>query len=203
MRAAAVTALVALCLPCLDACGGSIPSYPWPKEPDPTRAEIELGVGDVVGITVWDNRDFNTDATVRADGTITIPLIGDLKAAGSTPSMLRKAIKDRVEQFIKFPEGQNFVTVMLKTWRSYRWTIQGEVTRQGVFTSDHYVRVSEAIAQAGGPSRFARRERLVLFRYDAATRQTKRIPLHYDLIVSGERPDMDIFVLANDVIYIP
>src|ERR1700733_11175737 len=65
------------------------PDYPYTKLADPRFKELMLGVGDVVGISVYDNKQFDTDATVRADGTITLPLIGDLKAAGETPSALR------------------------------------------------------------------------------------------------------------------
>ncbi|MBX3155451.1 MAG: polysaccharide export protein [Deltaproteobacteria bacterium] len=186
-------------------CPPKLVDYPYDKEPDPRQREVELGVGDVVSINVWgpENRDFNTEATIRADGTITMPLLGDLKAAGATPSALKKEITTKVQAFVKFQPGQDLVTVTLKNWRSYRFTIQGEVTRQGVFSSDHFVTIADAIAQAGGPTRFAKRREVILFRLDPETRQTKKIPFDYDLLSSGKRLDMNIYVLAGDVIYIP
>ncbi len=48
----------------------------YATEPDPRNKELILGVGDVVGINVWENAPFNTEATIRPDGTITMPLIG-------------------------------------------------------------------------------------------------------------------------------
>jgi polysaccharide export outer membrane protein len=189
----------------LTGCPPKLVDYPYDKEPDPRQKEVELGVGDVVLVNVWgqENKDFNTEATIRADGTITMPLVGDLKAAGSTPSTLKKEITGKVQQYVKFQPGQDLVTVTLKNWRSYRFTIQGEVVRQGVFSSDHFVTVADAIAQAGGPTRFAKKKEVVLFRYDAETQQTKKIPFDYDLLSSGKRLDMNIYVLAGDVIYIP
>ena len=64
------------------ACGAVAPRYKWGEEPDPRKKDVELGVGDVLGISVWDNRDFNAEVTIRADGTITMPLVGDIKASG-------------------------------------------------------------------------------------------------------------------------
>jgi polysaccharide export outer membrane protein len=195
------------------ACGSTLPKHDYRKEPDCAtlrNQDVVLGVGDTIAINVWgpDNKDLNTEATIRADGMITMLLIGDVKAAGMTPAVLRKVIHDKAKTFVKWPgaaQGTEPVTVVvvLKAWRSYIFTIQGEVQRQGVFTSDHYVPVAEAIAMAGGPSRFAKRGGLKLFRTDLPSKETREIPLDYDMLVSGQRRDMNICVLAGDVIYVP
>ena len=184
----------------LAACG-SFPIYDYAKEPDPRTHELTLGVGDVVGINVWDQRDFNTDATIRPDGTITMPLVGDIKAAGETPSALKEKIKVQLANFLKMGGG-NEVTVAVRAWRSYRFTIEGEVSRSGVFTNDQYLTVAEAIAMAGGLSRFAKRDEIKLLRKDAQGNQ-REIPLDYDALASGKRKDMNIYVMPGDVIYVP
>ena len=51
----------------LVACGSSLPNYDYSKEPDPRNRELILGVGDVVGINVWDQKDLNTESTIRPD----------------------------------------------------------------------------------------------------------------------------------------
>ena len=182
----------------LAACPSGLPNYPYKDEPLPPK-EIVLGVGDVVGINVWEQKDLTGDATVRADGKITMPLAGDLDAVGRTPSSLRVTITERIAKFVKDP----IVTVAVKVWKSYRFTIEGEVTRPGVFSSEHYIRVSDAIAMASGLSRFARRNAMKLFRTDPQSGKTKEIPLDYDALASGRRPDMDIWVLPGDRIYVP
>lgn len=182
---------------------------PRPKEPgfyknfpDPRGKELTLGVGDLVSINVWDQKDLNTEATVRPDGTITIPLVGDIKAVGQTPSALREKIKASLANYVKLG-GSNEITVAVKTFVSYRFTVQGEVQRPGQYSSINYLQVSDAIAQAGGPTRFAKRSEILLMRKDPKSGDTISIPLDYDLIASGKRPDMNIWILADDVIYAP
>lgn len=187
----------------LGACPPKIPKYDYSQEPDPRNKELVLGVGDSISINVWENRDLNTEATIRPDGTITMPLAGDLKAAGETPSMLKQQIKTKLGEFLKIVPGTDPVIVAVRQWRSYRFTIQGEVVRQGVFTSDHFVTVADAIAMAGGVSRFAKRSEVKLFRPDPKTKVTRTIPLDYDLLTSGKRLDMNIWVLPDDVIFVP
>jgi polysaccharide biosynthesis/export protein len=161
-----------------------------------------LGVGDVIGINVWDQRDLNTEATIRPDGTITMPLVGDLRAAGQTPSALKAQIKELLEKFIRLGGG-NEITVAVRAWKSYRFTIAGEVGRPGVYTSEEYVRVSEALAMAGGITRFGKRSGVVLMRKDPGQSAVRHIPLDYDLLASGKRLDMNIWVLPGDEIFVP
>ena len=194
--AAAVILLIAA------SCGSSVPHYDYAKEPDPRSKELVLGVGDVVAINVWENNNLSTEATIRPDGTITMPLVGDLKAAGETPTSLKTRIKNQVQNFVKLQAGTE-ITVAVKSWKSYRFTIQGEVTRTGVFTSDQYVTVADALALAGGLSRFAKRSGILLTRRDPKNGQLRQIPLDYESLASGKRPDMNIYVLSGDTIWVP
>ncbi|MGE0395757.1 MAG: polysaccharide biosynthesis/export family protein [Kofleriaceae bacterium] len=190
-----------LCL--VAGCVGSSINYPFDKEPDPRKSPVVLGVGDVISINVWGeaNEALNTEATIRPDGMITMPLVGDIKAANETTASLKEAIKKQLANYVKM-EG-TAVTVKLKEWKSYRFTIQGEVMRPSVYTNDQYLTVADALALAGGPTRFAKRSQIVLMRPDAKTHETRRIPLDYDALASGRRMDMNIFVLPGDSIYVP
>jgi polysaccharide export outer membrane protein len=186
------------------ACGPHNYTYNYGGEPDPRNKELVLGVGDVVSINVWgqENAGLNTEGTIRPDGTITMPLVGDVKAAGRTPTELREAIKAQLQNFIKLNAG-NEVTIAVRNWKSYRFTLDGEVSKAGVFNPDHYVTVDDAIAMAGGLTRFAKRSDIILFRSDPKTGALRQIPLDYDLLASGKRPDMNIYVLPGDRIYVP
>src|ERR1700760_2883549 len=95
-RALAFAVMIAIA-----ACAPKTPNYDYAKEPDPRTVDLVLGVGDVIAINVWDNTNLNTEATIRPDGTITMPLIGDVKAAGQTTSTLKDHIKAQLQNFIK------------------------------------------------------------------------------------------------------
>ena len=118
---------------------------------NPNSRELTLGVGDVLEITVWSQKDLNTEATVRPDGTLTMPLVGDIKAIGITPSALKDTIYKGLQNYVKMASPSE-VSVAVKQLKSYRFTVQGEVGRPGQFSNDSYVTVSEAIALAGGPT---------------------------------------------------
>jgi polysaccharide export outer membrane protein len=182
-------------------CTHPIPTWDYAHEPDPTRGELVLGVGDTIAINVWENSNLNTEATIRPDGKITMPLVGDVLADGDTPTSLKTKIKTQLQTFLKL-QG-NEVTIAVRAWRSYRFTIQGEVGRSGVFTADKYVTVAEALAMAGGLSRFAKGNEIKLTRNDPKTGKPKHIPLDYNSIASGNRPDMNIYVLPGDTIWVP
>jgi polysaccharide export outer membrane protein len=184
------------------ACGH--PNYDanvYRQQPDPRNKEIVLGVGDVLAINVWDQKDLNTEATIRPDGTITMPLVGDMKAIGQTPTALREKIKSSLANYVKLGGG-NEITVAVKSWNSYRFTINGEVGRPGVYTSPNWVQVSDVLALAGGVTRFADRDKITLIR-KSVQGETQYIPLNFDMLASGKRPDMNVWVLPDDVIYVP
>ena len=163
--------------------------------------ELILGVGDILEINVWEQKDLSTEVTIRPDGTITMPLVGDLPAKGKTPSQLRDQIKTALANYLKLAAG-NEVTVKVKAYNSYRYTVNGEVSRPGLYTSVDYLRVGDALANAGGPTRFAKRSDIRILRTDSQGNQVS-IPIDFDLVASGRRPDMNVCILSNDVIYVP
>jgi polysaccharide biosynthesis/export protein len=194
-------ALAVLALVLVAGCPPKIPNYDYAKEPDPRNKELMLGVGDVIGINVWENQNLSVEATIRADGTITMPLVGDIKAAGETPTTLKNRIKTQLQAYVKMQGTE--VTVAVKSWRSYRFTIQGEVSKAGVFSADSFLTVGDALALAGGLTRFAKRNEITLTRKDPKTGEIRHIPLDYESLASGKRPDMNIIVLPGDTIWVP
>jgi polysaccharide biosynthesis/export protein len=173
-------------------------AYRYAREPDPRTRPYVIGVADKLRITVWKDTDLSTEASVRPDGTITMPLVGDLKAAGRTANELKQEISGRLGRYLK----EAIVTVAVTEVNSYHFTVEGNVTHPGVFTSAYYVTVSQALALAGGPDRFADPSDVVIVRPDGAGK-ARRIPIDYSAILSGSRPEQDIAVLAGDTIVVP
>ena len=195
--------LIAL-LVALAACGpkilppNQVPAF-W--KVNPCDHELTLGAGDIVSINVWGQKDLDAEAMVRPDGTITMPLVGDIKAAGKTPSAVRTEIKTQLDKYIKLA-GENEVTVAVKTYVSYRFTVQGEVGKPGQYSTPSCVNVSDAVALAGGPTRFGKRGSMVLMRKDSKG-QDQSLLIDYDLVAAGKRPDLNVWILPDDVLFIP
>jgi polysaccharide export outer membrane protein len=175
--------------------GAAGPAYP---EPDPRNQPYVIGPADVLRITVWKDPNLSTQATVEPGGTITLPLIGELHAAGWTPAKMQEEVTRRLAAYL----NDAVVTVTLMEVNSYRFTVAGSVEHRGMFTPRYYVTVSEAIALAGGPTRYASTSDVVVIR-EFKEGHARRIPIDYDKILSGKRPDEDIVILAGDTVLVP
>lgn len=198
--AAHPAALLTLAAALLGSCAYKLPPYDYAREPDPRKDEFRLGPSDVIRVTVWHNPDLSGDATVRPDGTISLPLIGDMRAAGRTTAEVRNEISQKLRAYIK--DDAATVTVAVTTLNSYRFVVSGNVEHGGAFTANHYVTVSEAIAMSGGPNRFASPIETVIIRIDA-NGKARRIPIDYPGILDGHHPEHDLPLLPGDMVYVP
>ncbi|HMJ11556.1 MAG TPA: polysaccharide biosynthesis/export family protein [Polyangiaceae bacterium] len=190
--------LACLALVCSGCLGANRTSrHPYSQEQDPRGRPFVVGVADTLAVTVWRDQELSTEATVRPDGTITLPLIGEVRASGKTTEQLTREIRERVGRFVK----DAIVTVAVTEVNSYRFTVAGNVGHPGVFTSRYYVTVSQALALAGGPNRYADDE-IVIVRTDPSGK-IRRIPIDYDDILEGDAPEQDIVILTGDNIYVP
>jgi polysaccharide export outer membrane protein len=174
-------------------------AYDYSKEPDPRKHEFVIGASDALKITVWKNPDLSCDAKVRPDGTITMPLIGDVRAADRTPGQLKEEIARRLSSYIK--DDTAAISIAVTEVNSYRFTVSGNVEHGGIFTSKYYVTVAEAIALAGGLNKFANPGKLVVVRRDREG--LRRIPIDYSRISSGEHPEENLVLIAGDNLFSP
>jgi polysaccharide export outer membrane protein len=177
----------------------STEAFDYSQEPDPRQGEFVIGVGDIVRINIWHMPDLSVDAKVRPDGTVTMPLIGDLKAAGRSPTALRGQIEAALKEYVKDDSAK--VTVAVSDVNSYHFTVLGNAEHQGSFIANHFVTVTEAMALAGGPSRFASLARVVLIRPSSGG--PRRIPIDLSAIYSGKRPEMNLVIMSGDTLYLP
>jgi polysaccharide export outer membrane protein len=193
LRLAWLAVSIVVVLGCGPRYGNASALYADAARNDPRTRPYLIGVSDVVRITVWKDPNLSTDAAVRPDGTITLPLVGEIVAAGRTVVELQERIGQHLLAFAK----DAVVTVAVVEVNSYRFTVAGNVERPGMFTPRYYVTVSEAIALAAGPNRYASTGNVVI------VRGTRRIPIDYDAILAGKSPEQDIVVLAGDAVRVP
>ena len=184
----------------LAGCPSPQPYFNYAAEPDPRKGGFVLGPSDVLKINVWHNPDLSGDAIVRPDGTITMPLVGDVRAAGRTPSDVRDEITSRLKAYIK--DESAIVTVAVSTVNSYRFVVSGNVEKPGSYNANHYVTVSEAITLASGPNKFASPEQTVIIR-TSPTGNVRRIPVDDQAILTGKHPEQDLVIMPGDTVYVP
>jgi polysaccharide export outer membrane protein len=199
-RTARVTLVAGASALALAGCGATATSYAYKNEIDPRTHEYVIGPADQLRVHVWQNADLSTVALVRPDGTITMPLVGDIQVAGRTPSSVRTEIIARVARWVRAEAA--VVTVAVLEVNSYRFTVLGAVESPGAFDARHYVTVAEALAMAGGPTRFADTDAIELVRR-GGDGKFRRIPIRYDDVRASERPEANLVLLAGDTLYIP
>lgn len=181
------------------ACASQRP-FDYSREPDPRREEYRVGPADVLRINVWREPELSVEARVRPDGTITLPLVGDVQAAGLPLSEIRNRIATGLAKFVK-PENLQ-VTVALVSAASYQFTVAGYVERSGSFSPSNYVTVLEAVTMAGGPSRFASPEKAFVIR-GSASGAPRKIPVDIEKLRSGKNLEQNIVVLPGDILVLP
>jgi polysaccharide biosynthesis/export protein len=168
-------------------------------------AEFLLGPEDVLKVTVWKSLDLSGEVTIRPDGTITMPLIGDVPAAGFTANVLAKRISERLTEYISSP----VVTVQVKDVNSYFIYVLGEVVRPGKYPLKSYANVMQGISLAGGFAPFAGKNKIKVLRnvsIGSEGHEKKRqieIPVHYDNILKGNAVPGNFILRSGDVIVVP
>jgi len=105
-----------------------------------------LGVEDVLEVVVFGNPDVSRTVTVRPDGMISLPLIGEVAAAGQTPEQLRQQLARLFASFVRNPQ----VTVIVRELHKVRVSVLGQVTRPGVYELTQGATVLDALAAAQG-----------------------------------------------------
>lgn len=161
-----------------------------------------LGPEDIVTVTVWRNQDLSKDVIVRPDGMISLPLIGDILAAGSTADELTKLITERLKEFMASPT----VSVQVKEVNSYFVYVTGEVAKPGKFPLKSYSTVIQGISLAGGFTPFASRDKVHVLRVTKNGKGESTqfiIPVDYSAIAKGKTSTGNFFLRSGDVIVVP
>ena len=164
--------------------------------------EFLIGPEDVLVVTVWRNQELSKEVIVRPDGKISMPLLGDIMAAGLTAEALSKQLADKLAEFMSTPT----VSVQVKEINSYHIFAVGEVTKPGKIVLKSYTSVLQGISYAGGFTLFASRNNVhVLRNVKNGQGETKQvmIPVPYQDIVKGINLEANIILKAGDVIVVP
>ena len=152
-----------------------------------------LGAEDIIFVSVWRDPDFTRAHIVRPDGKITLPLVGEVQAAGITPVQLGKAITEKLSTIMKEPK----VDVSVTQVNSKRYYIQGEVNKAGAFPLIVPTTVLEALSNCGGFRDFANKKNIVILR------KGQRLKFNYNDVIKGKNMEQNIYLEPGDYIIIP
>jgi polysaccharide export outer membrane protein len=157
-----------------------------------------IGNDDRLMVNVWKEPDLSRSIPVRSDGMISLPLVGELAAAGRTPLQLEQDIAAKLKNYITEPE----VTVIVEQINSQKFNILGQVGKPGSYSLEVATTVLDAIAAAGGFRDFAKQKGVYILRQDARGNEI-RIPFNYKEVIQGKNPRQNIKLEPHDTIVVP
>ena len=158
--------------------------------------EYVIEAGDVLAMRVVGQDGLTTRGRVRADGRISLPLVGDVEAVSRTPVRLGKELEARIKPFMVAPS----VSIAVEESLPVQVSVVGEVAHPGVYAVAPDAGVLWAIAGAGGPTEYATRDRIFVVR--ASQGRTARIRFTYDRLTRGVLPDAFFALRPGDAVVV-
>jgi len=167
-----------------------------------SNTEFVLGPEDVLEVVVWRNQDLSRVVIVRPDGMISMPVIGDVQAAGLSADRLAERIAARLKEYKENPT----VTVSVKEINSYNVFVLGEVSKPGKYQLKSYTTILQAISIAGGFTPYASKNKLQIVRHitngNGGWREV-RLAMPYDDLVKGQADPEYLMIKSGDTIVVP
>lgn len=157
-------------------------------------ADYRLLPGDKLNIDVHEDKSLSQSLQIRPDGKITLPLVGDLPAAGRTPMELRVAIAKALKAYIADPT----VTVIVQQTAPQLVYVMGEVAKPGPQEVSGPLTVMQALATAGGFTDFANRKDIRILRKSAGGTRT----LHFNYKEALDEGSVGPTLLPGDTVIV-
>lgn len=162
----------------------------------PLPTDYVIGPDDVLSIVFWRDADMTQEVTVRPDGNITLPLMGDIKAAGLKPTELRDLVATSASKFIEDPN----VTVVVKQINSRNVFITGGVTRPGPYPVSGQMTVLQLITVAGGLTEFADGKKIRILRVENG--KSTFMLFNYNEVQDGKKLEQNIVLKPGDSVMV-
>jgi len=160
-------------------------------------APFVIGPEDILTIFFWREKELSGEVTVRPDGNITLPLMGEVRAAGSTPAALGEEIQKLAARFLMDP----VVTVIVRQVNSRKVYITGEVQAPGTYPLAGPLTAIQLIALAGGVLEFAKTDEITIIRQEQ--NQTRVYRFNYDRIARGQSLEQNLELRPGDTVVVP
>lgn len=155
-----------------------------------------IGLGDVLRISVWREPELTSTTQVRSDGNISLPLLNDVQAVGSTPMQLAATLTERLKKYVDQPR----VTVIVSQSKPPTIYLVGQVGRHGPMALTPNMTVMQALVTAGLGT-FANTKKIYVLRVDSGREQ--RLPVNYKQLVKGKNVNQNIVLKPGDMVVVP
>jgi polysaccharide export outer membrane protein len=175
------------------------------------QGQYKIQPGDTLSIEVLEDSALNRNALVLPDGTVSVPLVGSIPAAGKSLSDVQAAIiEGMAPNFASKPNV--FVTVSSlntgtkstgRSGSSINVYIMGAVNSPGKVKVSSGTSLLQFLAEAGGLTKFAATKRIQLRRTDRKTGTTSVFGFNYKAIENGSADVSSIILKKGDVIVVP
>ena len=162
-----------------------------------TSPGYTLGPGDVLLVSVWKDEELTREVLVRPDGMISFPLAGEIMAAGRSVPELQQEMEQKIQVYV--PDTP--VTVMLQQLRSTKVYVVGKVAQPGMFVKEGQMTALQALALAGGLTRFADKDGIHVIRKDREKQQA--LSFDYSDVSQGDDLSTNIFLQPGDTVVVP
>jgi polysaccharide export outer membrane protein len=159
-------------------------------------SQFILGAADVIRVNVWKNADLSQTVTVGPDGFVSLPLLGDVRAAGMTANQLAQHLSSRLSSYVVSAQ----VTVSVVDIRSRQVYVMGQVGKPGGYPLIAPITVLQLIAQAGGLTTFANHKGIFILRGSKGDLQ--RLKFNYISAIRGD-VNQNINLQPGDTVIVP
>jgi polysaccharide biosynthesis/export protein len=156
-----------------------------------------IGPDDVLSIVFWRDKDMSADVVVRPDGRISLPLLNDIPAAGSTPEELRAQLEKAAAKYVAEPNA----TVVVKTINSRKVYITGNVLKPGTYPLTGEMSVLQLIAVAGGLQEYADSKKILVMRKEEG--RDRSFTFNYKDVVRQKNLQQNIQLKPGDTVVVP
>ena len=190
-------AAIAACL--LGACASTNSLPPAPRTVDVPNTGYRIGPLDTLNIVVWRNPELSGPVTVRPDGFISMPLIGDLKAAGKTPSDLSKEARTALVKLVLDPVVSIVVTGV-NALSADQVRVVGEVPKPQSVPYRQDMTLLDVMIQVGGITDFADGNNAVLIR---GSEGGKQYSIKLRDLLKRSNISANVVLLPGDIVMVP
>ena len=181
----------------VDTAQGGIPAVPGVAAAA-AAGDYVIGPEDLIEINVFELPELKTSTRVLGDGTVSLPLLGVVQAAGLTKTGFESRLRDLLEaRFLLDPQ----VTISVSEYRSKLVSVIGAVTKPGTYQMIGPRTVLQMISEAGGLTKEAGADIFIIRKTESG--QAERLHLDLERLVTKGDPELNMALSAGDVINVP